>query len=171
MRCKEILSRLDAYLDGELPADQGHVVEDHLKTCEACRHQFERMHHVGDLLDVLDVPPLPQGFAARVMAEARGRALPLPEKRSLMGVDWLPLRWFRELTVPMRLAACTMVLLACLLGMFMSRDLSMSGSSRTTVAEAENLDGFEWFGPAPPASLGSAYLTLASTSPEDRGAR
>jgi len=47
----------------------------------------------------------------------------------------------------------------------------MSGSSRTTVAEAENLDGFEWFGPAPPASLGSAYLTLASTSPEDRGAR
>jgi hypothetical protein len=67
----------------------------------------------------------------------------------------------------MRLAACAMVLLACLLGMFMSRDLSMSGSSRITLAEAENLDGFEWFSPTPPASLGSAYLTLASTSADE----
>jgi anti-sigma factor RsiW len=171
MRCKEILARLDAYLDGELPADQGHVVDDHLTTCQACRRQLERLRQVGDFLDVLDVPPLPQGFAARVMAEARRRDLPLPEKRPLFGVDWLPLRWFTELTIPMRLAACAMVLLACLLGTIMSRDISMSGGSRTTIAEAENLDGFEWFSPTPPASLGSAYLALASTSPEDQGAR
>jgi anti-sigma factor RsiW len=171
MRCKGILPRLDAYLDGELPADQGHRVEDHLKTCQRCRDRLERIRHVGDLLDVLDVPPLPQGFAGRVMAEARRRALPMPKKGPLLGVDWLPLRWYTQLTIPMRLATCAMVLLACLLGMFMSRDLSLSGSSRTNVAEAENLDGFEWFSPTPPASLGSAYLTLASTSTKDQGAR
>jgi hypothetical protein len=51
--------------------------------------------------------------------------------------------------------------------MFMSRDLCLSGSSRTNVAEVENLDGFEWFSPTPPASLGSAYLTLASTKPNE----
>jgi hypothetical protein len=88
-----------------------------------------------------------------------------------LGLDWVPLRWFVDLTVPMRLGACAMVLLACLLGMFMSRDLSLSGSPRTTVVEAENLDGFEWFSPTPPTSLGSAYLTLASTTTEDQGAR
>jgi anti-sigma factor RsiW len=171
MHCTEILPRLNACLDGELPADQAQVVEDHVKTCQGCRHQFERISQVGGLLDMLDVPPLPQEFAFRVMAEARRKALRLPEKRPLLGVDWLPLRWFTQLTIPMRLAACAMVLLACLLGMFMSRDLSVSSNSRTTVAEAENLDGFEWFSPTPPASLGSAYLTLASTSTEEQGVR
>jgi anti-sigma factor RsiW len=171
MNCKKVLSRLHAYLDGELPAKLMREMEEHLGFCPSCRSQTEHIRQVDDMLDSLTVPPLPEEFAARVMAEARRRALPAPEKRPLLGVDWMPLRWFADLTVPMRLAACAMVLLACLLGMFMSRDLSLSGSPRTTVADAENLDGFEWFSPTPPASLGSAYLTLALTTPEDRGAR
>jgi hypothetical protein len=71
----------------------------------------------------------------------------------------------------MRVAACAMVFLACLLGMFMSKELSLSGNRQTPFAEAENLDGLEWFSPTPPASLGSAYLTLALTIPEDQSAR
>jgi anti-sigma factor RsiW len=171
MNCKEILSRLHAYVDGEVPARLMREMEEHLGVCPSCRSQVERIRQVDDMLDSMTVPPLPQGFSARVMAEAQRRALPAPGKRPLLGLDWMPLRWFADLTVPMRLAACAMVFLACLLGMFMSRDLSLSGSPRTNVVEAENLDGFEWFSPTPPTSLGSAYLTLALTTTGDLGAR
>ena len=166
MNCKKVLSRLHAYVDGEVPASLMREMEEHLGACPQCRSQVERIRQVDDILDGMSVPLLPEGFSARVMAEARRRALPTPAKRPLLGLDWMPLRSFADLTVPMRLAACAMVLLACLLGMFMSRDLSLSSSPRTAVVEAENLDGFEWFSPTPPASLGSAYLTLASTTPE-----
>ena len=168
MHCKEILSRLHAYVDGEVQAGLMREMEEHLGICPSCRSQVERIRQVDDMLASMTVPPLPQRFSARVMAEARRRALPEPGKRPLLGLDWIPLRWFADLTVPMRLAACAMVLLACLLGMFMSRDLSLSGIARTTVVEGENLDGFEWFSPTPPTSLGSAYLTLALTTPEER---
>lgn len=169
MNCRKVLSRLHAYQDGEMPASLRREMEEHLAACPSCRGQVEHIRQVDDMLDSLTVPPLPEKFATRVMAEARRRALPAPGKRPLLGLDWMPLRWFADLTVPMRLATCTMVLLACLLGMFMSRDLSLSSSSRIAVADAENLDGFEWFSPTPPASLGSAYLTLALTTLEDRG--
>jgi len=168
MNCKKVLSRLHAYVDGEMPASLMREIEQHLGACPSCRSQVERIRQVSDVLDSLTVPPLPQEFSARVIAEARRRALLTREKKSFLPLGWQPLRWFLELSVPMRLAACAMVLLACLLGMFMSRDLSMSGSSGTTVAEAENLDGFEWFSPAPPASLSSAYLTLALTTPDEK---
>jgi anti-sigma factor RsiW len=157
-----VLSRLQAYVDGEVPAGLMREMDEHLDACPSCRSQVERIREVGNILDSLSVPPLPEGFSARVMAEARRRA-PVAEKRkSLFPLEWQPLRWLLELSVPMRIAACTVVLMACLLGMFMSRELSLSGNQRTSVAETENLDGFEWFSPTPPASLGSAYLTLAS---------
>ena len=171
MNCKEILSRLHAYVDGEVPARLMREMEEHLGVCPLCRSQIERIRQVEEILDNMSVPPLPEGFSARVMAEARRRALPAPGKRPLLGLDWMPLRWFADLTIPMRLAACATVLLACLLGMFMSRDLSLSDSRRTAVVESENLDGFEWFSPTPPTSLGSAYLTLALTAPDDQGSR
>jgi len=162
MNCKKVLSRLQAYVDGEVPAALMREIEEHLDACPSCRSQVERIRAVGNILDSLSVPPLPEGFSARVMAEARRRA-PVAEKRkSFFPLEWQPLRWLLDLSVPMRVAACTVVLMACLLGMFMSRELSLSGNQRTSVAETENLDGFEWFSPTPPASLGSAYLTLAS---------
>lgn len=166
MNCKQVLARLHAYVDGEIPAGLMRGIEEHLDVCPSCRGQVERIRQVGTILDSLSIPPLPSEFAARVMAEARRRSLLAKEKKPFAPLGWQPLRWFFDLSVSMRLAACAMVLLACLLGMFMSRDLFMSGVTRTTVAEAENLDGFEWFSPTPPASLGSAYLTLALTTPE-----
>jgi anti-sigma factor RsiW len=162
MNCKKVLFRLHAYVDGEMPAELMREMDEHLGACPACRRQVERIRQVGNILDSLSAPPLPRGFSARVMAEAKRRSLSAKEKKSFLPVQWQPLRWlFGDLSVPMRLAACGIVLLACLFGMFMSKELSLSGSQAAAVAEAENLDGFEWFSPTPPASLGSAYLTLA----------
>jgi len=166
MNCKKVLSRLQAYADGEVPAGLMREMNEHLEACPSCRGQVERTRQVGDILESLSVPPLPEGFSARLMAEARRRAPLAKEKKSFFPMDWQPLRWIFDLSVPMRLAACAMVFLACFLGIFMSKELSLSGNRQASVAEAENLDGFEWFSPTPPTSLGSAYLALASTSIE-----
>jgi anti-sigma factor (TIGR02949 family) len=171
MNCKKVLSRLHAYLDGEMPKKLMREMDEHLGACPSCRGQADRIRQVDSMLDNLNVPPLPPGFAARVMAEARRRDPLVKGKKSFFPLGLQPLQWLLDLSTSMRLAACAMFLLACLLGMFMSKELSLSGNRQTTVAEAENLDGFEWFSPTPPASLGSAYLTLASTSTEDQGAR
>ena len=164
MNCKKVLSRLQAYVDGEMPAKLMSEMEEHLGGCPSCRGQVEHIRQVGGILDSLDVPPLPEGFSTRVMAEARKRAPLAKEKESFFPLDWQPLQWLLDLSAPMRLAASAVVLLACLLGMLMSKELSLSGYHQTSVAEAENLDGFEWFSPTPPASLGSAYLSLASAT-------
>jgi anti-sigma factor RsiW len=171
MNCRKVLSRMHAYLDGEVPSRLMRNMEEHLSICPSCRSQAERIRQVDDMLDSLEVPPLPQEFAARVMTAVRRRAPLTRAKKSFFPLGWQPLRWLWDLSVPMRLAAGAMVLLACVVGMFMSRDLSLSGSPRTAVADSENLDGFEWFSPTPPTSLGSAYLTLALTTQEDPGAR
>jgi len=165
MNCKKVISRLQAYVDKEMPVELIREMDEHLGACPACRSQAERIRQVGDVLDSLAVPPLPQGFSARVMAEARKRAPLAKEKKSFFPLARQPLQWLLELSAPMRLAACAMVLLACLLGMFMSKELSLSGNRQTSVAETESLDGFEWFSPTPPVSLGSVYLTYASVTP------
>lgn len=170
MSCKKILSQLDAYIDGELPRKRRREVEEHLARCQACRGQLDKLEQVGGILDFIDVPSLPEGFAARVMAEARTvKVLSVQEKRPFWPPDWSPFRWFVELSRPMRTAVCSAALLACLLGILLSEEFSLPDSRQKAVASAETLAGFEWFNPTPPASLGAAYLSLASSSPEGRG--
>jgi anti-sigma factor RsiW len=168
MNCKKVLSRLNAYVDGEMPAKLMREMDEHLGACPSCRGQAARIRQVGKFLDSLAVPPLPEGFSAGVMAEARRRASLAREKKSFFRLELQPLQWLSDLSAPMRMAACAVVLLACLLGMFMSKELSLFMNHRTAVAEAENLNGFEWFSPTPPASLGSAYLTLALTASDEK---
>ncbi len=161
MNCKKVLSRLQAYVDCEIPAKVMSQMEEHFGSCPACRGQAERIGELGNILDSLSVPPLPEGFSARVMAEAKSRTPLVKGKKFFFPAEWRPPQWLLDLSAAMRLAACAVILLACLLGVFMSKELSVSVNPQTSVAEAENLDGFEWFSPTPPASLGSAYLTLA----------
>jgi anti-sigma factor RsiW len=170
MKCKKILSRLGAYVDEELPRERGREVEGHLAFCEACRGELDKIEQVGGVLDSLDVPPLPEGFVVRVMAEARpGKLLPGQVKRPSWPLDWSLFRWLAELSRPMRTAVCSAALLACLLGILLSEQFSLPDRRQTVVASAEGLEGLEWFNPAPPASLGAAYLNLALSSPHHRG--
>jgi anti-sigma factor (TIGR02949 family) len=171
MNCRKVLSRLHAYLDGEAPAKLRRNIEEHISTCPACHSQFERQRQVHDMLEGLSVPPLPQEFTSRIMTRAR-RELPIvKEKKSLFALDWQPVQWLLGLSVPMRLAACVVVFLACLLGMSMSKELSLSRNPQNRVAQTEGLDGIEWFSPTPPASLGFVYLALALATPEHPSVR
>lgn len=163
MRCKKVLSHLSAHADHELSISLSHEVDDHLRDCGTCRIQFENILQVGASLQALDVLPVPDGFTDRVMTEARRRVLLGAEKKSFFTWDWFPLQWLRELSMPVRLAACTMVLLAFFLGTTMSREISLSGSRQAAASREAGMEGFEWFSPAPPESLEHAYMILASS--------
>jgi anti-sigma factor (TIGR02949 family) len=171
MDCKKVLSLLSAYLDGEVPEKLMRDFEQHLSTCRSCSSQLELIRQVDDMFESLSVPPLPEEFVARVMVKAQRNIAFAKEEKAFFPFGWQPFQWLLDLSTPMRLAACVAVFLASLVGMYMSKELSQSRNHQNLTALTENLDGFEWFSLTPPTSLGSAYLVMALTAPEDRGVR
>ena len=163
MRCKKILSHLNAYADHELSRSLSREIENHLHCCRMCQIAFEQIRHVEDFLNSMDVLPVPRELAARVMMEARKRALFGTGEKPFFALKWFELQWLMELSMPVRLAACTMVLLAIFLGMTMSREISLSGSRHAAASRGAGLEGFEWFSPAPPESLQHTYIILATS--------
>jgi len=65
----------------------------------------------------------------------------------------------------------TIAITACLLGLFMDKEVALFENRQAAATDMESPEGFEWFDPTPPASMGSAYLNLALTLPEERGAQ
>jgi len=167
MRCSKVISCLNAYTDSELPGKKHHAVKEHIAGCEACRRRLEDIHGLEGLLDdALHVPPVPDGFAARIMAEARRRqSAGIPERHSPSPV-WNPLQWIAVLSAPMRLAACATVLLAVIVGWSIGGGQPTKGAMGS--GPEKNLYGIEWFDPAPPGSIGSIYITMDG-QPHEKG--
>ena len=170
MHCKRIIALLSPYVDDALLGSRKHAVEHHLRACEACRTQLERIRQLGNLLDDLPVPPVPEGFAARIMAEAKTRLPETKPKRMLPPVIWDPLRWFAEFSAPMRLAACATVLLACVVGLTMDGGFLVDEQGQVK-GSIKNQYGLEWFDPTPPGSVGSVYLAMTSPFNEEGNIR
>ena len=168
MRCRKIISYLTAYVDGELPGKRCRIVETHLADCEFCRERLKDIREMDKLFEKAPpVPPVPEGLAARIMAEARGRQSAGIPKRPAPSPKRNPLWWVAGLSAPMRLAAGATVLLAIVTG------LALDGTviGRNTLAEqGKELYGLEWFAPVPPGSIGSVYITMAD-QPYKRGNR
>ncbi len=160
MRCRKVISCLNAYVDGELPERQCSIVENHLATCEVCPGRLEEIRGIGELLQgTLPVPPVPDGLAARIMAEARRRQpTEIPGRRSPLP-GWNPLQqWIAGLSAPMRLAAGATVLLALVMGW--SLDGKWPAREGLNREPGRNLYGLEWFAPALPGSIGSVYIAM-----------
>jgi hypothetical protein len=163
MRCKKVLSHLNAYADHELSSSLSREIGNHLHCCRMCQIEFGKIQHVEGFLNTLDVLPVPREFAERVMMEARKRALSGAENKSFFAWCGISLQWLSELSIPVRMAACTTVLLAFFLGMTMSREISLSGNHHAAASREAGMEGFEWFSPVPPESLEHTYMILASS--------
>jgi len=167
MRCKRIVSYLNAYVDGELPEGLRRLVESHLAACESCGGRLEEIQGMDVLLDgSLPVPPVPDGLAARIMAEAQRRQLASAPKRRFSPLAWNPVQWVVDLSAPMRLAAGVTVLLALVAGL--SLDGRGVAERVARVEPGRNLSGLEWFNPTPPGSIASIYVAMAE-QPYEKG--
>ena len=67
MNCDDVRDRLNAYVDGELPAEAVQRVEKHLKNCDECSKQFEEYEGIGELLQKKRVPEPPETLKSGVM--------------------------------------------------------------------------------------------------------
>ena len=168
LSCVRYRSRLGAFLDGELNRRKSNAIAAHVAGCAACQKRIEDIRGLeGVLRSASLVPALPDGLAARVMAEARRkRRAEKIEQKPFFAMMWNPVRWIAQLSAPMRIAACVTMLLAFAAG------IGLNGSQSTGVAmngEPENsIYGLEWFEPVMPDSIGSVYYALITRSDATR---
>ncbi len=160
MRCKKIISKLGAYVDGELPERLFRKVESHLASCKTCRQELEEIRGMDELLQgSLPVPPVPEGLSARIVAGARRRGEAGAPRMRFPHPAWNPVQWAFELSASMRFAAAVTVLLALATGFML--DGGGVGGSGVSTEPSKDLYGLEWFDPAPPGSIGSIYMAVA----------
>ncbi len=157
MLCEEVRARLNAYMDTELPETATQEIEEHLRACAGCNAALEQLRKADSLLDVDVPPPVPHGFADRVMAAANTKeqgpaSSPVPLWPSLL-----------------RIAAAVLIGLG--IGGWMASDLwrdseASTATARIDVSEAYSLDALA---DAPNGSLADSYLSLASASDMTEG--
>ena len=72
--CKEFSALLDPYIDGELSPEETARVREHLHTCDGCRAYVQAALAIRDAFPEAEDTPVPDGFAAGVMAAIRADA-------------------------------------------------------------------------------------------------
>jgi len=119
MRCAAVRKQLNRYLDAELAPGAREEVERHLSDCPACLAALAELQGVGGLWTALETPVVPEGFADRVMREARKRTASKPRQ----AWHWPWLRWWWEQSLAMRAAAASVVVVGLAVGMVMGGGL------------------------------------------------
>lgn len=162
MRCDEVKQQLKAFSAGELPAPVHRAVQAHVARCASCRAELLRLDALAGVLAGTQTPPVPPGFASRVLASARRRrqAEPVPA--------WDLLGWWRLASAPIRAAAAAVLIIGVIIGLAMGWAAAPSAGQTSTAARADPLDAyqFDYLGEAPEGSLADSYLTLVSATDE-----
>lgn len=141
--CEEFAALLDPYIDGELSPAETARVREHLRTCDGCRAYVQAALAMRDAFPEAEDTPVPDGFAAGVMAAIRADAAPRKRRRP---------RWAKTL---LPLAACCAIVV-----------LAVSGLPRPSdTAVADNLES-----QAEIAAPAEAAAPDADSSEEDTAA-
>ena len=164
MRCEQVQEGLHAYLDGELRPRARARIETHVESCRNCRRALAAARQLAALLEETPAPPVPEGFAGRVMAQARERAA---GDRRLFRPSWNPFLWWTSMSVPMRAAAAVVLIVGLAAGILMARETwqapaAKSVASRTAPTDPVAIYGLDYLTECPDTSLTDVYLGLAS---------
>jgi anti-sigma factor RsiW len=164
MRCGEVQQRLDLYATKELPHAVRERIDAHLEACDQCREALAKLRRFEDLLSATPAPPVPDGFAARVVAQAKERQARVPagprSPRGRSGVVWQRIR----VSVGTAIALAT----GLLIGVFMGHETWRPGGRQPPAASTRPADpsaasGFEYLIEPGGNSLAQAYLGLTAT--------
>jgi len=123
MNCQDVRKRLDAWVDGEMPASETERITGHLENCAKCRQHAGALRRMTTALDRL--PPLktPAGLSQRTMQAFR------------KGIERPGLaEWWRELSLAMRSAVCGTALAGLICGAVLGTSLlSLTPDSGTSL--------------------------------------
>lgn len=160
--CAGNRKRLNALIDGELPERSRCEVERHLLECSACRREFDELRGLAPLLEKDEVPPVPAGLSARILAEATFRQR---RKEAEIMSDW---QWREFLFQPwlVRGATTAALVVGLAIGALMgwTSYLRPDSGQRVIVATdantARNMYAFDVLGAEPRGSIEAATLAL-----------
>ena len=159
MWCHDVQDNLKAYIDGAMAPEQRGAVEAHLQSCAACRAALERTDRLAVVLLGTKPPPVPAGFASRVMLAAKSRK----RARSLVADN--PWQWWKGISMPMRAAAAAVLIVGVSVGLLMSWAAgppTAAPAGREVAAAADPLDAYhlDYLSDTPEGSIAEGYLAL-----------
>lgn len=73
MECKEVIRKLDAYLENRLNDIEAHKVEKHLERCVGCKKEYEELKEIFDILSSHPAVLPPEDFTSKVMSQIKPR--------------------------------------------------------------------------------------------------
>ena len=147
MRCVKAKKLISPYIDGELgPMEKGQL-EAHIRECAGCVKHFAELSKVHEMLAGAPKHEAPCGFAGRAVACVTAR-----ETRKIF-----PISEFARAA-----AVCLVVAAGMTSGKMVVRKLLPAG--RENLASSLSLHSFD---PAPPDSVGGAYLAMTEGGHED----
>ena len=160
--CRTIRKRLSAYQDRELGLDEKETIESHLRICEACRTEYERLLQTYRMLGSLPVIDPPPGLSRQIVDGAT-------RQRKTVWVP-SPGKAFRLITLP------AAVIMLAAIGLFMGIMLgnlltekqfhTSSWLSASLSDQALTLTSVKVFDAAPSVSFAEDYLRLVALNPE-----
>jgi anti-sigma factor (TIGR02949 family) len=66
MKCRQVRKRLQAFIDGDLPARQTDRLGYHLASCSNCTGEFDRLNHINAALASEPLVESPRNLAGRI---------------------------------------------------------------------------------------------------------
>ena len=160
MDCTRFAEHINAYVDHAVPPEIRAAMQAHATSCPACRGEIEALVQLESVLHSAPEAPVPQGFAAHVMARAATQKA--PRKLSVLAWAGLP-GWWQELPGPARAAAAAILVVGLALGGVMGWDANRNGSNAAPpAAPADALAAYnlDYLAEAPAGSLAQVVLAL-----------
>lgn len=149
MNCSMAHKLISPYIDGELAELDIKTLEGHMKVCHKCRAEFEESRELHNLFVNADGFKAPYGFHMRVMANiSSGKA---------KGISRIP--------VFAMLAEAVVIIMVIALGV-LSGSFLIKGYIPDKARDVMASLSLDVFDPAPPGSLGGAYLAMTEVRNE-----
>ena len=175
MRCQIVRQKLEAYAVEEITPQVRAGIEGHLRSCSGCRDVLARQTELEALVRNLPAPPVPDGFADRLMARARVCG-DLPRRGSpsrWKALGWLgPGRLWQKTGSAAALAAglAAGLLIGGLMGgqTWQHSALRIGTGNRVLEADLVGASGLGSLAGLGDTSLGGTYLGM-TWAPDDEG--
>ncbi len=85
MLCEESLDVLEAYVDGDLPAEESFRLQRHLEGCPACAADLVLAEKIQRELRTLPLPDCPPEILEKVREAGRGEVVAFPRRERTLG--------------------------------------------------------------------------------------
>ena len=155
MRCKTVRKKLNAYLDGELPAGVAVRVEEHVRGCPLCAEELAGLRRLGGVMDAAPRAETPEAFALSVLRAAARRARARESKI-------IPIRWLSPPLLARAAAVLALVFGVAVGGLMSGSVMGTRNSQMLASSERSAPDlSMDLLSAVPPDSMTETYLEWA----------